>query len=30
VLMGYFIGQKQKKYDWWALSQKVDSTFFVG
>jgi hypothetical protein len=28
-LMEYFIGQKQKKYDWWASSKKVYSTFFV-
>jgi hypothetical protein len=30
ILMGYFIGQKQKKHDRWASSKKVDSTFLVG
>jgi hypothetical protein len=30
ILMGYFIGQKQKKYDRWASSKKVNSRFFVG
>jgi len=30
TLMRYLVEYEQKKYDRWASSKKVDSTFFVG